>query len=441
MDKEEKIEWLPAEQWVEVAEENTATDAMRNWLKRATKPVRYPPDRRRVRKELASHIDERTEGFIKRGMSLGDARRQALERMGSPEETGALLRLVHKPWLGWCLCIFRGLTVLLLLAFLLVFGSKKLFLTQKQAEQEWGIYKYEETVFASRDWHCDDAIQYDACSIKCKDVRLGWAVSRGNTWLDTLYDKFGKYTSKHYIYQKCGILLQATFAPWNRNENLPYAVKRIVDDKGTEDHIDRIYTARIRPWAELYYFPFPIEMREAEWLDLYWDYNGNEQRMRIMLGDWNVKNLDVFPERASATLNDKSLDQWMTEGEETSTTIKLSEAASGPISLSLYVPDDGEKRTVQQVDCTVVCEGATELLPVIPSMLRDRLRIVDPSQGTDGKEIEYEIVDFDVCEGRSMWRLSWEPDSEAENYVLEYRQSTNASIGVMNLDLGRRTEP
>lgn len=437
MDKEKKIEWLPAEQWVEVAEENTATDAMRNWLKRATKPVRYPPDRRRVRKELAGHIDERTEGFIKRGMSLGDARRQALERMGSPEETGALLRLVHKPWLGWCLCVFRGLTVLLLLAFLLVLGSKKTFLSQEQAMEKLGLHPNTQTVFASRDWHCDGAFQYDACSIKCKDVVLGWAVDRGNTWVDTLNDEYGRYS----IHQTSGILLQAKFAPWNRNENLPYAVMRIVDDKGTEYGINWIYTARIRPWAEWYYLEFSNKVSEAEWLDLYWDYNGNEQRMRIMLGDWSVKNLDVFPKRASATLNNRSLDQWMTEGEETSTAIKLSEAASGPISLCLYVPDDGKMKMEPQVNCTVVCEGATEQLPVIPSMLRDRLRIVDPSQGTDGKEIEYEIVDFDVCEGRSMWRLSWEPDSEAENYVLEYRQSTDASIGVMNLDLGRRTEP
>ena len=437
MDKEEKIEWLPAEQWVEVAEENTATDAMRNWLKRATKPVRYPPDRRRVRKELAGHIDERTEGFIKRGMSLGDARRQALERMGSPEETGALLRLVHKPWLGWCLCVFRGLTVLLLLAFLLVLGSKKTFLSQEQAMEKLGLHPNTQTVFASRDWHCDGAFQYDACSIKCKDVVLGWAVDRGNTWVDTLYDEYGRYS----IHQTSGILLQAKFAPWNRNENLPYAVMRIVDDKGTEYGIYGIYTARIRPWAEWYYLEFSNKVSEAEWLDLYWDYNGNEQRMRIMLGDWSVKNLDVFPKRASATLNNRSLAQWMTEGEESSTAIKLSEAASGPISLCLYVPDAGKMKMEPQVNCTVVCEGATEQLPVIPSMLRDRLRIVDPSQGTDGKEIEYEIVDFDVCEGRSMWRLSWEPDSEAENYVLEYRQSTDASIGVMNLDLGRRTEP
>ena len=78
--EKEKTEWLPAAAWNDSWEEKTGVDALADWLKKATRPLYWPPDRRQVRRELRDHVDERVEGLQNRGLSLGDARRETLKR-------------------------------------------------------------------------------------------------------------------------------------------------------------------------------------------------------------------------------------------------------------------------------------------------------------------------------------------------------------------------
>lgn len=113
-------------------EEKSGLDLFAGWLSQAAKPVYFPPDRRAVEAELVEHFEERVEGFTTHGMGSVEAMRSAVERLGDPRQTGALLRKVHKPWLGWLLRTARVLLVLLVL--LGLYRSAEL---KKRVEEKW----------------------------------------------------------------------------------------------------------------------------------------------------------------------------------------------------------------------------------------------------------------------------------------------------------------
>ncbi len=113
-------------------EEKSGLDLFACWLSQAAKPVYFPPDRRTVEAELVEHFEERVEGFTTHGMGSVEAMRSAVERLGDPRQTGALLQKVHKPWLGWLLRTARVLLVLLVV--LGLYRSSEL---KKRVEEKW----------------------------------------------------------------------------------------------------------------------------------------------------------------------------------------------------------------------------------------------------------------------------------------------------------------
>ena len=113
-------------------EEKSGLDQFARGLSKAVKPVNFPPDRSAVEQELVEHFEERVEGFTTHGMGSVEAMRSAVERLGDPRQTGALLRKVHKPWLGWLLRTARVLLVLLVL--LGLYRSSEL---KKRVEEKW----------------------------------------------------------------------------------------------------------------------------------------------------------------------------------------------------------------------------------------------------------------------------------------------------------------
>ena len=79
------------------------------WLDRAAGGIRFPPDRRAVRAELAGHLEDREEA-LKRAfpdMPREEARERALAGMGDPEALRRELSSVHRPLLGWLWLISR----------------------------------------------------------------------------------------------------------------------------------------------------------------------------------------------------------------------------------------------------------------------------------------------------------------------------------------------
>ena len=93
-----------------------------NYLKIILKEIRFPFDRKDVRKELEEHFDDSIEFYLKPGVSAEEAERLATQDFGDPIEIGKALNQVHKPLLGWLWFLSKyGLIALSVIALFLAF--------------------------------------------------------------------------------------------------------------------------------------------------------------------------------------------------------------------------------------------------------------------------------------------------------------------------------
>ena len=81
------------------------------WLLEAVGGIKYPPDRRRVEKELYSHIMTRNRDFLKEGCSEQEADKKACAVMGDPVEIRRELAALHRPFWGYAFLVLRILAV------------------------------------------------------------------------------------------------------------------------------------------------------------------------------------------------------------------------------------------------------------------------------------------------------------------------------------------
>ena len=73
------------------------------WLDTAVKGIRFGPDRRAVRSELAAHLEDKATDLRRIFPDLTDqeAQERTLAGMGDAAEIGKQLARVHRPWLGY----------------------------------------------------------------------------------------------------------------------------------------------------------------------------------------------------------------------------------------------------------------------------------------------------------------------------------------------------
>ena len=440
--EKEKTEWLPAKAWNDSWEEKTGTDALADWLKKAARPVYWPPDRRQVRRELRDHIDERVEGLQNRGLSLGDARRETLKRMGDPAEVGALLRQVHKPWLGWALSLVRIAVVLLLVVGIIgLVGNGLRFRTGGQmmrdvgygtGTEKYGNNTVTKTVIMERPWHCDEELQYGSFTVRCEDVVFRCVQSETEG-----------YETSCSAGLETAVLLRFTAAPWVRLPDHLYGVTALsITEDGTEypcyyvDGIDR--GSWIRPWAEVRKVSVPSRP-DADRLEIRLNYAGEEQTLHVSLDAWEARNLDALPDELRGTTDyvwsRKQLNGYRylhvekrfgarskTSGE---TLVSVFQAA-----LSQY-EKDGTKGYL--MDCTMIFRGDTMLLPLSPTWLEERLQIIDCSEGSDGVPVEYTVYKTALCRDLCYCRVVWESTGSAQQFELRYQQDPKEAACVLKL--------
>ena len=91
------------------------------WLDTAVKGIRFGPDRRAVRSELAGHLEDKAADLRRIFPDLTDeeARERTLAGMGDAAEVGKQLARVHRPWLGY---LWRASQVLLALCLVWYLG-------------------------------------------------------------------------------------------------------------------------------------------------------------------------------------------------------------------------------------------------------------------------------------------------------------------------------
>ena len=90
------------------------------WLSQATAGIPFQPDRRAVRAELETHLEDKALDFqrIFPDLSQEEAKERAAAEMGDPVEIGTALSKIHRPWLGWLWRVSQVLLALLTALFL-----------------------------------------------------------------------------------------------------------------------------------------------------------------------------------------------------------------------------------------------------------------------------------------------------------------------------------
>ena len=91
------------------------------WLREAVGGIKYPPDRRRVEKELYAHVMQRNRDFLKEGCTEREADEKACAVMGDPVEVRRDLAAIHRPFWGYAFLLIRIL-VIGILAWALITG-------------------------------------------------------------------------------------------------------------------------------------------------------------------------------------------------------------------------------------------------------------------------------------------------------------------------------
>lgn len=85
------------------------------WLREAVGGIKYPPDRRKVEKELYTHIMQRNRDFLKEGCTEREADEKVCAAMGDPVEVRRDLAAIHRPFWGYAYLILRLLVIGILL--------------------------------------------------------------------------------------------------------------------------------------------------------------------------------------------------------------------------------------------------------------------------------------------------------------------------------------
>ena len=93
----------------------------KNWLDTAVRKIRYSPDRKRVRRELASHLDDAMDAWMDGGYDMHEAATIAVKNMGEAGDIADELGKIHKPYFAW----FCNFMVILSLFFIVNFGMSE----------------------------------------------------------------------------------------------------------------------------------------------------------------------------------------------------------------------------------------------------------------------------------------------------------------------------
>lgn len=238
------------------------------WCKCAVSQIRYKPDREEVYKELKTHLEDHYDALIDQGHSMKDARRLALEAMGSAEEIAPQLGQIHKPFWGYVYSIMKAAAIItcFLALFLLIAASidhihARISIANFKSLEEEGQGGY----------YCEPNV-----SVTCEGYRFRVSEAAINAEGDTLH-----------------LELQTMYWPWMRE-------CQIYDHIWAVDSLGNVYSSR---WEAHYadipklkwgggYFTGNLAVQtlcltqfdsEAQWVELRYDRDGREIILHIDL--------------------------------------------------------------------------------------------------------------------------------------------------------------
>ncbi len=196
-------------------------ERLEKWCDTACAFIRFKPDRAGVKQELMWHLEDKWGVMIESGMDYEAAARKAVSDMGAPEETGKLLRKIHKPYLGWLWVASQWLLALAIIA---------VALTLPGLQGRLGLYKNESPlneVYVSEKTEYGTRTFYSEPKSSAKSDGYTFTITRVAQWH---YD--GTYEERTPVRDGFYFTLRATsLLPW---AGPPYGVMSFhaVDNNG-----------------------------------------------------------------------------------------------------------------------------------------------------------------------------------------------------------------
>ena len=455
-----------------------------DWMDRALRGLYDPLDRRRVRNELWAHYEDRCACYQSVGLRYAEAGKKAVADMGDPEETGRLLRSVHKPWLGYGLQLAR---LLLLVGALLVVvnlfkGNLSLsalgFMSRTEQKEILGLVsnydKFEYRVLARREGRCDEEFDFGAFRVSLGDTAFAFLQ----------HDSTADQQLVRSFYYDSALLLHFRAAPWHDlNETELKRCLRVVNEHGEEIGPEQlsIRVQRIRPWLTGVFIGInyrALSVPDTKWLELRLEQKKDSPHvLRVSFDDWKLEDW-YFPkleDEADAVLNASyrflGPDRLCLGYPK-----KLSVRQGVPVraeaqGLQLSIPmakeellrEDPEGRaeviasqlegnpdwkpkidsdTYYLTSCVLELRGRPEQYPLLWSKIRERLSVVAVT--ADGELSEPPI--FYVSDkplwyaDAAFWALQWESCPKAERYELRYA-AEDGSVTRLELKLEEESTP
>lgn len=265
------------------------------WCKAAVSEIRYRPDQEAVYCELYDHLEDLYDAATERGLTPEQAREEALKAMGNPRELAHQFAAIHRPWLGYLLNVTR--CVLFVFCFVALLTAISFFRDEtwyQPLDSNWYYTNPGEPLEQPSEWyHGVDRRVLDLepkVSTRCDGFTF--KVIRTTMILKDHYDENEQDGYELHILLKVSSLFQRDLL-----YDIPNAHFWVVDSLGNTYYNDEQYgfpspCVRCRDVDDdlfsktiklsLYYLQ-DFCSQEAEWVEICYNRNGRNIRLRIDL--------------------------------------------------------------------------------------------------------------------------------------------------------------
>lgn len=269
------------------------------WVYRVCSHIKFKPDRAAVEEELRAHLEDKAEALCRGEVTMPEAKRQALAAMGDPDEVGRQLASVHKAWLGYLWVWSRRALILCVVAaaWLALGFSDRVNFTDSPVRYWQGFPYYQEDKRAHYQFteltpDCTDKSDGLTFTVPAAEVIRNEAFSvreeyEGETYEYTVEDGTSLYLTVRATWLWPGTAGCTAFFSFYAVDDLGNTYVSAEDNWSGGGRTDeRVLNGNggIRSlWSSEYYAWISFLDPEAQWIELRYDRDGRDVRLRIDL--------------------------------------------------------------------------------------------------------------------------------------------------------------
>ncbi len=271
----------------------------RSWAFRACSYIRFKPDRAAAEEELLAHLEDKAEAILReKDLLVYEAEQQALASMGDPDEVGRQLAAVHKPWLGYLwLWSWRVLIVCVVAAVWLSLGFSQR-VGFGESDLRWWLdfpgydgYREHYTI-TELSPECRDESDGYTFTVPAAAVQSNKAFVAREEYEGEVYEYAVEENTALYLTVRATSLLPSTEGCAAFRDF--YAVDDLGNYYWSSDDPEVIYTWQTQRslrgnfhatglWTSEYEASISEVDRSASWIELRYDRDGRDVRLRIDL--------------------------------------------------------------------------------------------------------------------------------------------------------------